>query len=215
VIECRNLLARGLELPALSLPPGLTAVIGLNGAGKTTLLELATGLLLPERGGILVDGRPPRTIDAGWVAAFPERSLLFSRVRDEVASCCRFGGVDCPSTDERVEEAARATGIQDLLERSTTELSGGEKALVSLAAALAGRPRVLALDEFDASLDPGTLARLFSLIRNEGIPYVLWSTHNPALAAGADCVVALDRGRLTRTGTQALALFEEWERGTD
>ena len=210
MIECRGIEARGLDLPTLSIPSGLTAMIGLNGSGKTTLLELATGLLLPDRGEILVDGRPPREVDAGWVASFPERSLLFSRVRDEVASTCRFGGMDCGLADERLLEVAHATGIEPLLDRSTLTLSGGEKALVSLAAALAGRPWVLALDEFDASLDPETLARLLPLVRQSGVPHVLWSTHDPEIAGLADCVVALDRGRVTGTGAPALALFDAW-----
>ncbi len=214
MIACRDLVSRGLDLSNLSLPAGLSAVIGLNGAGKTTLLELATGLLLPERGEILVDGRPPREVDAGWVAAFPERSLLFSRVRDEVASACRFAGLDCGATDELVRTAAQAAGIEDLLDRSTLTLSGGEKAVVSLAAALAGRPRVLALDEFDASLDSETLARLLSVVRDAGIKYVLWSTHDPLVAAQSDFVVALDRGRVAVTGPPALALFDEWAQET-
>lgn len=211
MIEYRDLMVRGLDIPALSLSHGLTAVIGLNGAGKTTLLELTTGLLLPGQGVVLVDGRPPRTIDAGWVAAFPERSLLFSRVRDEVASACRFGGMQCGATDERVREAARATGIENLLDRSTLTLSGGEKALVSLAAALAGRLCVLALDEFDSSLDLDTLARIIPLIRDAGVPHVLWSTHNPEVAARADCVIALEQGRVAGTGDQARALFDIWD----
>lgn len=213
MIECRDLRIRGLECPALSVPEGLTAVIGLNGAGKTTLLELAVGLRLPDAGEILVDGRPPREIDAGWVAAFPERSLLFSRVRDEVASSCRFAGMDCEAVAGRVRAVARETGIEPLLERSTRTLSGGEKAIVALAAALASRPAVLALDEFDASLDPETLAVLLPLVREAGVAHVLWSTHNPSVAGLADGVIALDRGRVSASGPGALALFDEWAGG--
>ncbi len=215
MIECRELTTRGLDCPALSIPEGLTAVIGLNGAGKTTLLELAVGLRLPESGTILVDGRPPREVDAGWVAAFPERSLLFSRVRDEVASACRFAGMDCGSVEARIRAVAQELGIGSLLDRSTLTLSGGEKAIVALAAALVRRPAVLALDEFDASLDPETFASLLPLVRGAGVRHVLWSTHNPAIAELADHVLALDRGRVTATGAGALALFDEWAGGRD
>ena len=80
MIEIRDLAARNLRVPSLTLSPGLTAVVGLNGAGKTTLLEVCCGLLLPDAGTVLVDGRAPRETDAGWVSASPDRSLLFSRV---------------------------------------------------------------------------------------------------------------------------------------
>lgn len=211
MIELRGLSARNLRVPSLTLPPGLTAVIGRNGAGKTTLLEVCCGLLLPDAGTVLVDGRPPRETDAGWVSASPDRSFLFSRVADELASSGRFAGLAPGEVERRVREAAGVTGAGDLLGRSTRTLSGGERSVVALATALAGTPSVLALDEFDGHLDRETFAELLPVVRNAGARYVLWSTHDPALAAGADHVVALEGGAVAATGAAALALFDAWE----
>jgi ABC-type multidrug transport system ATPase subunit len=196
-------------VPSLALHPGLTAIIGRNGAGKTTLLEACCGLLVPAGGTVEVDGRPPRDVDAGWVSAAPS---LFSRVRDELAASSRFAGLPPDEADRRVREAAELTGAVRLLARSTRGVSGGERSVVALAAALASRPVVLALDEFDGHLDPDTLTELLPGIRLSGARYVLWSTHDPDLAAAADHVVGLEAGRVAATGPEALALFDAWER---
>ena len=213
MIEIRDLAARNLRVPSLALPPGVTAVIGLNGAGKTTLLEVCCGLLLPAAGTVLVDGCVPRETDAGWVSASPDRSLLFSRVADELASSGRFAGLPPQAVDRRVLHAARLTGAAALLDRSTRTLSGGEQSVVALAAGLAGGPTVLALDEFDGHLDRETLAGLVPVVRSAGARYVLWSTHDPAIAAGADHAIALEEGTVVAEGGAALSLFDRWEGG--
>lgn len=214
MIEIRDLAARNLRVPSLTLTSGVTAVIGLNGAGKTTLLEVCCGLLLPDAGTVLVDGRSPRETDGGWVSASPDRSLLFSRVADELASSGRFAGLPPQVVDGRVLHAARLTGTADLLDRSTRTLSGGEQSVVALAAGLAGGPTVLALDEFDGHLDRETLVGLVPVVRSAGARYVLWSTHDPAIAAGADHAIALEGGMVAAEGAAALALFDAWEGGT-
>jgi energy-coupling factor transport system ATP-binding protein len=123
MIEICGFSARSLRVPSLTLSPGLTAVIGSNGAGKTTLLEACCGLLLPAAGTVLVDGRPPREIDAGWVPASPDRSLLFSRVADELASSGRFAGLVPDEVDRRVREAASVTGASRIRKFSSRLLS--------------------------------------------------------------------------------------------
>ncbi len=211
MIEFAGVSARNLTVDSLAIPPGLTAVIGTNGAGKTTLLELCCGLLLPEQGAVLVDGRLPRETDAALVPASPGHSLLFSRVVDELASSGRFAGLAPGEVACRVSEAADAVGARHLLNRPVRTLSGGEQFVVSLAAALAGRPTVLVLDEFDGALDRESLAVLLPAVRATGARYVLWSTHDAALAARADHAVALKAGTVAASGPTALALFEEWE----
>ncbi len=213
MIEIRGLAARNLRVPSLTVDPGLTAVIGLNGAGKTTLLEVCCGLLLPDAGTVLVDGRIPREIDAGWVSASPDHSLLFTRVADELASSGRFAGLPPRAVEGRVTHAARLTGTADLLARSVRTLSGGEQSVVALAAGLAGGPTILALDEFDGHLDRQTLAALVPVVRGAGARYVLWSTHDPAIAAGADHAIALEGGTIAAEGAAALSLFDAWEGG--
>jgi ABC-type multidrug transport system ATPase subunit len=211
MIELSGLSARNLRVDSLAIPPGLTAVIGTNGAGKTTLLELCCGLFLPSTGTVLVEGRSPRESDAALVPAFPGPSLLFSRVADEIAAAGRFASLTPDEVERRVSAAADAVGARRLLGRSTSSLSGGERFIVSLAAALAGRPAVLVLDEFDGVLDRETLDELLPAVRASGARYVLCSTHDPALASGADHAVALAAGKVIATGAAASARFEAWE----
>jgi energy-coupling factor transport system ATP-binding protein len=211
MIELVALSARNLEIPFCTIPPGVTAVIGLNGAGKSTLLEVCCGILEPESGIVLVDGRPPRSIDAGWVASRPDRSIIFSRVRDELAAAGRFSGRPPSEVEDRVRETAGKTGIADLLDRGTRTLSGGEKAVVALSAALASRPVLLALDEFDGYLDGTTARELAAVVRGAGVPYVLWSTHDSSLAARADRAIVLEDGRVAAEGVDALRHFDWWE----
>lgn len=212
MIEVRGLSARNLRVPSLTVPPGLTAVIGLNGAGKTTALEVCCGLLLPETGTVEVDGRPPRAIDAGWVSAAPDGSLLFGRVWDEICSSGRFAGRPTVEVERRARGAAHATGASDMLDRPVRVLSGGERGVVALAAALAGGSDLVALDEFEGHLDRETLAALVPVIR-AGARYTLWSTHDPVLAGAADHVIALQAGTVAATGRAAVALFDAWEAG--
>jgi ABC-type cobalamin/Fe3+-siderophores transport system ATPase subunit len=211
VIVLSGVAVRTLRIDSLVIPPGLTAVIGRNGAGKTTLLELCCGLMLPDRGRVRVDGRPPRGIDAALVPAYPGPCTLFSRVADELASSGRFAGLAPGEVARRVEGAAAAVGAGHLLGRSTRSLSGGEGFMVSLAAALADSPTVLVLDEFDGALDRDTLAGLLPAVHATGTRYILWSTHDCDLAARADTAVALEAGRVAATGRAALALFDAWE----
>lgn len=201
MIEIRNLRHRCLDIPALTIPPGRTAVIGLNGSGKTTLLTLCAGIALPQAGSIRLDGRSPRETDVGWVAEFPDRNMLFDRVSDEIASPLRFRFVAAPKIREEVERIAAEIGIPGLLARNPRHLSGGEKALVALATALVSRPAVLVLDEFDSHLDSETRADAERAIGRARVPYVLQCTQNPDVARAANRVLYLEAGRVRMLGT--------------
>ncbi|MDI6718834.1 MAG: ABC transporter ATP-binding protein [Methanomicrobiales archaeon] len=200
MIEIRNLRHRSLDIPSLAIPPGRTAVIGLNGSGKTTFLSLCVGIALPQGGSILLDGRPPRETDVGWVAEFPDRNMLFDRVSDEIASPLRFRFVPAPRIREAVERIAADVGISGLLARNPRSLSGGEKTLVALATALVSRPVVLVLDEFDSHLDAETLGEAERAIGRARVPYVLQCTQNPHVARSADRVLYMEAGRVRDLG---------------
>ncbi len=194
---------QSLNIPSLGIPPGRTAVIGPNGSGKTTLLRIITGLALPEEGEILVDGIAPRETEVGWVHEFPDRNLLLQLVSDELASPLRFGGMKCSETKRRVEELVELAGIEDLLDRLTGTLSGGEKALISLLTALAHRPLLLVLDEFDSHLDAAAMMRAGKIISEAGCKYVIQCTQQMDLVTGAENVVYLKEGSPLFQGTPA------------
>jgi energy-coupling factor transport system ATP-binding protein len=200
VIRVEGLVHGPLSLPRLEIPDGETAVFGPNGAGKTTLLRLLGGITLPREGTILVDGAPPREVEAGWVGEFPDRNFLFDRVRDEIASPLRFRHTPCGETENRVREAAESLGITRLLDRSVMALSGGEKVLVALAAALSPRPRLLLIDEVDSHLDPATAIRVEEAVHRTGCPMVVRVTSQMESARRAPHLLFLERGQVLHQG---------------
>ncbi|MDV0440861.1 ABC transporter ATP-binding protein [Methanorbis furvi] len=186
-----------LEIPELSLAPGITAVVGDNGAGKTTFLRICAGLSLPKTGTVSIDGKNPRECEVGYVSEFPDRHMIFSVVRDEIASPLRFAGKSSDEIFESVLAVAEILNITHLLNRECKTLSGGEKMLIGVATALVAKPVLLVMDEPDSHLDPQTSAELFTIIRESDCPHVLWSTHAKKIIQRADQTLELVQGRVS------------------
>ncbi len=190
-----------LTIDRLAIPQGITSLIGPNGSGKTTLLQLCAGIAIPASGKILIDGISPRETDVGWVNEFPDKNILFSRVSDEIASVLRFRHTPSRDTDESVQRVAGSVGIGHLLSRQIREISGGEKVLVSLTAALVHHPKILVLDEYDSHLDAASTDHIDNVIREFGVSYVLRCTQNMETAANSDYLIFLERGVVKHAGT--------------
>ena len=201
MITVESLHYRNLTIDSIVIKPGITTIIGANGSGKTTFLKLCAGIAVPESGTILIDTKPPRETEIGWVNEFPDRNILFINVFDEIASSLRFRFVLCDKIDREVRACAESLGITPLLKRALRDLSGGEKVLVSLAAALVHRPEVLILDEYDSHLDERSLAKIEQGIRTSGAGYVIRSTQQMDTAVRSDHLLFFDSGRITLSGT--------------
>jgi energy-coupling factor transport system ATP-binding protein len=201
MISVEFLRYRNLAIDALTIRPGITTITGANGSGKTTFLKLCAGITLPDSGMIMIDDAPPRQTEIGWVNEYPDRNILFVNVFDEIASPLRFRRNSCDAIDSSVKACADAMGITHLLKRAVRELSGGEKMLVSLAAALVHHPRVLVLDEYDSHLDARTMARNEQIIRSSGAEYIIRCTQQMDTAIYSDHLLFFDSGRITRKGT--------------
>ena len=102
---------------------------------------------------------------AGTLFQDPETQVVMGRVRAELAFPLENLGWAAPAVARGVEEAALALGLGGLLDRPTHELSGGELQRVALAASLAGRPRLLLLDEPTSQLDPVAGDELLGVLR--------------------------------------------------
>jgi energy-coupling factor transport system ATP-binding protein len=211
----------------LAIEPGeLCVLAGLSGHGKSTLLRAACGLAPHFYGGsfagrVTVGGldtreHPPARLGALTGALFqdPETQLVMGSVRAELALALENRGHSPAMVARAVEEVALALGIDRLLERSTQELSGGEQQRVALGAALAGRPKVVLLDEPTSQLDPVAGDELIGLLRRlnqEWDTTILLCEHRlERCLAAADRVIAMHEGRVAHDGPPES--FLEWAR---
>jgi len=211
---------RGVDLV---LEPGLTtALVGLTGSGKTTLLQLVPRLYDVTGGAVLLDGVDVRDLTRhdvrGAVAVAFEDPILFSAsVRDNVLMGVpveRLAAMSPQEADEAVRVAldvARAgfvhrlpQGLDTVVGEEGMSLSGGQRQRVALARAIAGRPRVLVLDDPLSALDVATEAEVTA-----GLRRVLTGTttlvvaHRTSTVALADRVAVLEDGRVTGVGRHA------------
>lgn len=183
-------------------------VLGGSGSGKSTLLRTLAGLVPHFHGGrfagrVEIDGRDTRRERpadlAGTVACVfqdPEDQIVMTRVEAEVAFGLENLGTPPEAIAGLVRRALASVGAEHLVERRTSELSGGELQRVCLAAALALAPRLLLLDEPTSQLDPGGATDLFELL-GELPCAVVCSEQRPARALEwADRVLFLHGGLL-------------------
>lgn len=184
-----------LEGVGLDLEPGtVTAVVGGNGCGKSSLLKVAAGLVAPTAGS--VRNRP------GTVGYVPERLPAATRLsaRAYLAHMGRIQGLATRTAHRRGRELLERLRVEGDTEAPVATLSKGNAQKVALAQALLAEPRLLVLDEPWSGLDAPAHAILVDCLaeqRASGV-IVLLTEHRPgAVAASADAVHRLHRGRLT------------------
>jgi iron complex transport system ATP-binding protein len=208
-----------VQYASLSLRGGeLVALVGPNGAGKTTLMRALAGLV-PADGAITLGGKPLAALNprerARAVAYLPQGHIFHWPMSVEsIVMLGRAPHADVFSSTSPEDRAAVAhalatTETDNFAQRPVTTLSGGEKARVALARALATQAPVLLADEPTASLDPRHQLTVMELLRqtaNTG-GAVLAIMHDLTLAARfADRVLVMDRGRIVADGPPDEAL---------
>jgi iron complex transport system ATP-binding protein len=221
ILEARGIsvafAGRGSVLRNLSFTATLgtvTAVLGPNGSGKTTLLDVCLGWRKPDRGEVLLHGRPlaswSRREQAQAMSLVPQRENV--RFEFSVTDYVLLGrsphlpalGVPGPNDLAVARDALRTAGIARLADRSIATLSGGEYQLMLVARSLAQQSTLLLLDEPASQLDPAHRQRVTGLLRrlaDRGLA-VVYTSHDPqAAAAAADTVHMLWKGRFAFSGT--------------
>ncbi|GIE35011.1 multidrug ABC transporter ATP-binding protein [Actinoplanes italicus] len=196
-----------------TVPAGKTvALVGATGSGKSTIAALAMRLVDPESGAVSLDGMKLPDLSApelaGATALVPQIPFVFDdTIRGNVA-------LDRPGIDDdRVWAALRLAqaggfvgGLPGQLDTEVgergTSLSGGQRQRLTLARALAGRPRLLVLDDATSAVDPRVEAAILGALRESGTSLLVVAYRRASIAL-ADEVVYLHQGRVVATGTHA------------
>lgn len=186
----------------------MIGIIGHTGSGKSTLIQMFNGLIRPEGGRVLLNGRDiwedPKKIrtvrfQAGLVFQYPEYQLFEETVEKDIAFGPRNMGLSDEEIQEKVTKAARFTGLKpELLGKSPFELSGGEKRRAAIAGVIAMDPDILILDEPTTGLDPSgrevLLAQITEYHKQRGNTVFLVSHSMEDIAKTADRVLVMHQG---------------------
>jgi iron complex transport system ATP-binding protein len=203
--------------------PQLVALVGQNGSGKSTLLKIVARVIAPLRGSVLVDGRPLAEWPAkeyarttGFLPQEPDATFSMSAI-DVVVSgrapfLTRFAW-EGESDYRAAEEALALCDATHLAGRYLDEMSGGERKRVFLARVLAGKPRLVLLDEPFAALDVAHVQQFSRLLRDIADrtgATILFASHDLNWAAAySDRVLVLRAGRLALDATPAEVMTPE------
>jgi oligopeptide/dipeptide ABC transporter ATP-binding protein len=208
---------------SFDLAPGESlGLVGESGCGKSTLVRLLTRLLDASEGRIVFEGQDLAELPARRFARTPQRAaiqMVFQdptdslnpryTARDTIAEPCRLlAGMSEAAAQARVDEVAAQVGLPaELLSRFPHQLSGGQKARVGIARALAPRPRLLILDEPTAALDVSVQAVVLQLLdrlrRELGLSTIFVSHDLNVVRLLTDRVAVMYLGKVVEVGPSA------------
>lgn len=193
----------------------IAAIIGHTGSGKSTLLQHLNGLLKPDSGDVLFEGKSifeskeslrMCRFNVGLCFQYPEQQLFESTVFKDISFGPKNMGLSDREINDRVHKAASYVKLPDsYLEKSPFDLSGGEKRRVAIAGVIATQPKVLILDEPTAGLDPVGKNDLLTLIKeynqSTGSTVIFVSHNMDDVAVVADKVVVMNNGTVALSGS--------------
>jgi ABC-2 type transport system ATP-binding protein len=197
----------GVNRVNLSIPPGVTSLVGPNGSGKTTLMNLMTGLVRPTRGRISVLGVPPDRPEelfrfTGYCTqfdSFPRTVTGYGFVYGYL----RLHGIGKAQADQLAWEAIARVNLTDSANRLVRGYSKGMRQRIKLAQSIAHHPRVLVLDEPLNGLDPMARAETIALFRElaeQGMHVIVSSHILHEVDRISDQVILLSHGYVVAEG---------------
>jgi putative ABC transport system ATP-binding protein len=201
---------RSLDRVSIAVARGeVVAVTGPSGSGKSTLLFLLAGLDRPDEGTVRLTGVGWDELEGRERAEFRRRTCGFivqgsgllpqATAAENIEVPLLLDRVDAPERTRRVTDSLGRVGLGAHAAKLPDQLSGGEQQRVAIARALVTEPAVVLADEPTGSLDSVTaqdVARLLVAVASERGTTVVLVTHDPAIAAHADRLIALHSGRL-------------------
>jgi ABC-2 type transport system ATP-binding protein len=211
MLEIRDLTKRygdvvALDAATFSVAPGrIVGFLGPNGAGKTTTMRAIFGLVRPDRGEVLWEGKPVGLPERARFGYMPEERGLYPKMKigDELAYFAELSGMSAAPAEEAAAAWLRRLGLGDRAGARLEELSHGNQQRVQLAAALVHDPELAVLDEPFSGLDPlgvESLGEMLVQTAATGVA-VVFSSHQLDLVEDVcQDVVIIDHGKVVLAG---------------
>lgn len=186
----------------------IVGLLGPNGAGKSTTMNMLTGFIEQTEGDIIVDGynmlKKPKKAKRE-IGYMPEGVPLYSdlTVKEFITYMAEIKNVNKKERKEKIEKVIENTGLKDVQNKLTKNLSRGYKQRVSLAGALVGEPKILILDEPTVGLDPKQITEIRSLIKELGRTHtVILSSHILSeVSQICNKVIIINKGKIVAVDT--------------
>jgi energy-coupling factor transporter ATP-binding protein EcfA2 len=185
-------------------------LVGQNGSGKTTLAKHMNGLLRPERGRVFLNGLNTRETTTGDLAAIagyvfqnPDHQIFSPTVEQEIAFGPRNLGLTGDDLQQRIDQAIKRFGLDDVRERHPTLLGRGIRRRVAIASVYALQPRLMILDEPTGGLDRRHSLELIDLMRglvDEGRTVILISHDMRLVGEFAERLLIMRDGSIVADG---------------
>ena len=214
-VEFKNVSFKYDQLPILknisfvAKPNQVTAIVGKTGSGKTTIFNLLLRMYKADSGKILIDNlniyEYSKDIYSSNISVVNQKTFIFN-----MSIRANLSLID--SNRKRQIDACKRVGIHDfimslpdgyntILKEDATNISGGQKQLLSLARALLTTSEIILLDEVTSSLDPNTTDKIINLLDDLKSDHtIIVITHNKDLMASADNLIVLNNGKIECTG---------------
>lgn len=186
----------------------IVGFLGPNGAGKSTTMNMITGFIEPTSGKIIVDGndisKKPKKAKK-QIGYMPEGVPLYSdlTVKEFVTYMAEIKGVNSKEKKEKVQKALEETGLLEVQNRLTKNLSRGYKQRVSMAGALVSNPKVIILDEPTVGLDPKQVTEIRMLIKELGRNHTIILSSHILSEVSQICnrVIIINKGQIVAIDT--------------
>ncbi|MFC7394874.1 energy-coupling factor ABC transporter ATP-binding protein [Scopulibacillus cellulosilyticus] len=188
------------------------SIIGHNGSGKSTLAKCLNGLLLPEKGSVLVNRLDTSDEESIWeirrqvgmVFQNPDNQFVGTTVRDDVAFGMENHGVPREEMLIRLDNALKQVKMEGFAQQEPHRLSGGQKQRVAIAGIIALKPSIIILDEATSMLDPEGRNEIIHTMRDLNKEYgvtVISITHDLEEAIYSDRILVMNHGEILDQGS--------------
>ena len=222
IVNLRKSYRKKLVLRDVSLDLGrgeVVALLGPNGSGKTTVFYSIAGLVTPEGGKVVIDGRDVTTFPMYrrarlGIGYLPQEMSIFRgmTVEDNIMSILEIAVPEKRKRREKLEELLSEFSIEHLRRASALALSGGERRRVEIARCLAAGPRYVLLDEPFAGVDPiavGEIRNLVADLKNRGIGVLITDHNVQETLQIVDRAYILHDGKVLMSGTTEEVIKDE------